>query len=252
MLKILVKKQLTEIFRAYIYDAKKNRARSKAATIGYIVFFVLLMGGVIGGMFTTLSLTMCRSMAEAGMSWFYFAIMGLMAILLGAFQNYGIQPGPQLFDTNGAMVWALIASMYIGNVMLLILYLPLVGLWVKLLNIPKSYLYAGILVFSTLGVYGMRQSAFDLVLLYAIGLLGVVMRRFDFPAAPVVVGMILGPLAEAQMRNAVAIGEGKWTIFLERPGSLTLIVIVLCVLIIPRLLRRWAAKKLRAIEAGAG
>ena len=174
------------------------------------------------------------------------------AILLGAFQNYGIQPGPQLFDTNGAMVWALIASMYIGNVMLLILNLPLVGLWVKLLNIPKSYLYAGILVFSTLGVYGMRQSAFDLVLLYAIGLLGVVMRRFDFPAAPVVVGMILGPLAEAQMRNAVAIGEGKWTIFLERPGSLTLIVIVLCVLIIPRLLRRWSAKKLRAIEGSAG
>ena len=166
------------------------------------------------------------------------------AILLGAFQNYGIQPGPQLFDTNGALVWALIASMYIGNVMLLILNLPLVGLWVKLLNIPKSYLYAGILVFSTLGVYGMRQSAFDLVLLYAIGLLGVVMRRFDFPAAPVVVGMILGPLAEAQMRNAVSIGEGKWTIFLERPGSLTLIVIVLAVLIVPRLLRRWAARKL--------
>lgn len=85
MLKLLVKKQLTEIFRAYIYDAKKNRARSKAATVGYIIFFVLLMVGVIGGMFTVLSLTMCRSMAEAGMSWFYFAIMGLMAILLGAF-----------------------------------------------------------------------------------------------------------------------------------------------------------------------
>jgi len=172
------------------------------------------------------------------------------AILLGAFQNYGIQPGPQLFDTNGALVWALIASMYIGNVMLLILNLPLVGLWVKLLNIPKSYLYAGILVFSTLGVYGMRQSAFDLVLLYAIGLLGVVMRRFDFPAAPVVVGMILGPLAEAQMRNAVAIGEGKWTIFLERPGSITLIVIILTVLILPRLLRRWAARRLAMAVSG--
>lgn len=85
MLKLLVKKQLTEIFRAYLYDAKKNRARSKAATVGYIIFFVLLMVGVIGGMFTLLSLAMCRSMAEAGMSWFYFAIMGLMAILLGAF-----------------------------------------------------------------------------------------------------------------------------------------------------------------------
>ena len=120
-------------------------------------------------------------------------------------------------------------------------------LWVQLQKIPRSYLYAGILVFSTLGVYGMRQSAFDLVLLYAIGLLGVVMRRFDFPAAPAVVGMILGPLAEAQMRNAVAIGEGRWTVFLERPGSLTLMVIVLAVLIVPRLLRRWTRRRLAAL-----
>ena len=159
------------------------------------------------------------------------------AILLGAFQNYGIQPGPQLFDTNGALVWALIASLYIGNVMLLVLNLPLVGLWVKLLKIPKPPLYAGILIFATVGVYGMRQSAFDLVLLYAIGLLGVVMRRFDFPTAPVVVGMILGPLAEAQMRNALSIGEGKWSVFLERPMSLVLLVVVAAVLVLPRLLR---------------
>src|SRR5437868_8198904 len=103
------------------------------------------------------------------------------AILLGAFQNYGIQPGPQLFTTSAALVWALIASLYIGNVMLLILNLPLVKLWVKLLKIPKPQLYAGILIFATVGAYGMRQSAFDLVLLYAIGLVGVLMRRFDFP-----------------------------------------------------------------------
>lgn len=159
------------------------------------------------------------------------------AILLGAFQNYGINPGPQLFDTNAALVWALIASLYIGNVMLLVLNLPLVGLWVKLLKIPKAPLYAGILIFATVGVYGMRQSAFDLVLLYAIGLLGVVMRRFDFPTAPVVVGMILGPLAEAQMRNALSIGEGKWGVFLERPMSLTLIIVIVLVLGLPRLLR---------------
>lgn len=159
------------------------------------------------------------------------------AILLGAFQNYGINPGPQLFDANAALVWALIASLYIGNVMLLVLNLPLVGLWVKLLKIPKPPLYAGILIFATVGVYGMRQSAFDLVLLYAIGLLGVVMRRFDFPTAPVVVGMILGPLAEAQMRNALSIGEGKWSVFLERPMSLTLIVVIVGVLGLPRLLR---------------
>jgi len=159
------------------------------------------------------------------------------AILLGAFQNYGIQPGPQLFDNNAALVWALIASLYIGNVMLLILNLPLIGLWVKLLKVPKSYLYAGILIFATVGVYGMRQSAFDLVLLYAIGLLGVVMRRFDFPTAPVVVGMILGPLAEAQMRNALSIGEGSWTVFVQRPGSIVLLAIVAAVLLLPRLMK---------------
>jgi putative tricarboxylic transport membrane protein len=159
------------------------------------------------------------------------------AILLGAFQNYGIQPGPQLFTTSAALVWALIASLYIGNVMLLILNLPLVGLWVKLLKIPKAYLYAGILIFATVGVYGMRQSAFDLVLLYGIGLVGVLMRRFDFPTAPVVVGLILGPLAEAQMRNALSIGEGKWTVFLERPGSLALLLVIAAVLIVPQLLK---------------
>jgi putative tricarboxylic transport membrane protein len=159
------------------------------------------------------------------------------AILLGAFQNYGINPGPQLFDKNAALVWALIASLYIGNVMLLILNLPLVGLWVKLLRIPKPPLYAGILIFATVGVYGMRQSAFDLVLLYAIGLLGVVMRRYDFPTAPVVVGMILGPLAEAQMRNALSIGEGKWGVFVERPVSVLLLVVIVTVLGLPRLLR---------------
>jgi len=164
------------------------------------------------------------------------------AILLGAFQNYGIQPGPQLFQTSAALVWALIASLYIGNVMLLVLNLPMVGLWVKLLKIPKPYLYAGILIFATVGVYGMRQSAFDLVLLYVIGLIGVVMRRYDFPTAPVVVGMILGPLAEAQLRNALSIGEGKWTVFLERPMSVTLLIIIVAVLVVPRLL------KLRAPE----
>ena len=157
------------------------------------------------------------------------------AILLGAFQNYGINPGPQLFDKNAALVWALIASLYIGNVMLLVLNLPLVGLWVKLLKIPKPQLYAGILIFATVGVYGMRQSAFDLFLLYAIGLLGVLMRRFDFPTAPVVVGMILGPLAEAQMRNALSIGEGHWGVFLQRPVSVLLLVIVAMVLLLPRI-----------------
>ncbi|KIQ30470.1 tripartite tricarboxylate transporter TctA [Variovorax paradoxus] len=169
------------------------------------------------------------------------------AILLGAFQNYGIQPGPQLFTTSAALVWALIASLYIGNVMLLVLNLPMVGLWVKLLKIPKPQLYAGILIFATVGAYGMRQSAFDLFLLYAIGLLGVVMRRFDFPTAPVVVGMILGPLAEAQLRNAMSIGEGSAAVFFQRPMSIALVIIVVAVLVLPRLAKRMSERKLKRL-----
>ena len=165
------------------------------------------------------------------------------AILLGAFQNYGIQPGPQLFSTSAALVWALIASLYIGNLMLLVLNLPMVGLWVKLLKIPKPQLYAGILIFATVGAYGMRQSAFDVFLLYVIGAVGVVMRRFDFPTAPVVIGMILGPLAEAQLRNAMSIGEGKWTVFLDRPVSVFLLVVIAAVLVLPRLARWHRARR---------
>ncbi|WP_341892721.1 tripartite tricarboxylate transporter permease [Variovorax sp. YR752] len=169
------------------------------------------------------------------------------AIMLGAFQNYGIQPGPQLFTTSAALVWALIASLYIGNLMLLVLNLPMVGLWVKLLKIPKPQLYAGILIFATVGAYGMRQNTFDLFLLFGIGLLGVVMRRFDFPTAPVVVGMILGPLAEANLRNAIAMGQGSPVVFFQRPESIVVIVVIVAVLVLPRLAKRMSERKLKRL-----
>jgi putative tricarboxylic transport membrane protein len=171
-------------------------------------------------------------------------------IILSAFQSYGINPGPQLFDSNAGLVWALIASLYIGNIMLLVLNLPLVGLWVKLLKIPRAPLYAGILIFATVGVYGMRQSSFDLFLMYAIGMFGVLMRRFDFPAAPVIVGMILGPMAEAQLRNAMSIGEGRWTVFLQRPAAATLLAVVIAVLVVPRILA-WRRRAGGAVATGA-
>jgi putative tricarboxylic transport membrane protein len=164
------------------------------------------------------------------------------AIMLSALQNYGIQAGPQLFTNSADLVWALIASLYIGNVMLLVLNLPLVGLWVKLLQIPRAPLYAGILIFATVGVYGMRQSAFDLFLMLGTGLLGLALRRLDFPTAPVIVGMIMGPMAEAQMRNALSIGEGRWGVFLERPVSVALLAVVLAVLALPPLWRRLARR----------
>ena len=165
------------------------------------------------------------------------------AIMLAAFQQYGLQPGPLLFESNSALVWGLIASFYIGNVMLLVLNLPLVGLWVKLLAIPKPQLYAGILVFATMGVYGMRQSPFDVFLLYVVGLIGFLMRRYGFPAAPVIVGMILGPLAEEQMRRSLSISQGSWTIFLTHGISAFFLALTVLVLVLPLLTRHLKKRK---------
>ena len=130
------------------------------------------------------------------------------AILLAAFQGYGIQPGPTLLTTESALVWTLIASLFIGNVMLLVLNLPLVGIWVKLLKIPRPYLYAGILLFASLGSYAVNAQPLDLVILLVLGLLGFVMRRFGWPVAPAVIGLILGPIAETNLRRALAISDG--------------------------------------------
>ncbi|MBP0629880.1 MULTISPECIES: tripartite tricarboxylate transporter permease [unclassified Cupriavidus] len=164
------------------------------------------------------------------------------AILLAAFQNYNLQPGPMLFQTSGDLVWGLLASLYIGNVMLLVLNLPAIGLWVRMLRVPTPLLYGGILIFAGLGAYGIRQSWFDLLLLFVVGLLGMVMRRFDFPTAPVIVGMILGPMAEKQLRNALSIGQGDWSLFIKQPISATILAMTVAVVVIPRLLRWHAAR----------
>ena len=141
------------------------------------------------------------------------------AILLAAFQQFGLQPGPLLFATQPDLVWGLIASLYIGNVMLLLLNLPLVGLWVKVLSIPRPQLYAGILVFATLGTYTLNNNVVDLILLYLIGVIGFGMRVLGVPVAPCVIGLILGPLAEAQFRRALSISQGDWTVFFTDPLS---------------------------------
>lgn len=155
------------------------------------------------------------------------------AIMLSAFQSYGINPGPQLLVSQPDLVWGLIASLYIGNVLLLVLNLPLVGLWVQVLKIPTPYLYAGILLFATIGTYGISQSVFDLALLYVIGIIGFFMRRYDFPTSPVIIGMILGPFAEQQFRRAMTISQGDLSVFVTRPISATLIAIAILALVIP-------------------
>jgi putative tricarboxylic transport membrane protein len=164
------------------------------------------------------------------------------AILLAAFQNYGIQPGPLLFQTQGALVWGLIASLYVGNVLLLVLNLPLIGLWVRVLMIPRPLLYAGILVFATLGAYSLHQSYVDLLTLYVFGLLGFMMRRWGFPVAPAVIGLILGPLAESQFRRALAISQGDPSVFFTHPISATLLALTVALVLVPwlvRVLREW-------------
>ncbi|RVJ13523.1 tripartite tricarboxylate transporter permease [Sinorhizobium medicae] len=155
------------------------------------------------------------------------------AVMLSAFQSYGINPGPQLLTSHADLVWTLIASLYIGNVMLLILNLPLVGLWVQILRIPTPYLYGGILLFATVGTYGISRSVFDLVMLYAIGLAGFFMRRYDFPTSPVIIGMILGPLAEQQFRRAMTMSQGDLSVFVARPISGSLLVLAFIALTAP-------------------
>jgi len=160
------------------------------------------------------------------------------AVLLAAFQNYGLQPGPFLFTSNPALIWGLIASLYIGNVMLLVLNLPLVGIWVQLLRIPRPQLYAGILVFAMIGVWGLAGSWLDLVVMLVVGLMGYVMRVYDFPIAPVLIGLILGPMAETQLRTALAAGQGNPLVLVSTPLSATLMIIALLFLALPPLLKR--------------
>ncbi|AZI42974.1 tripartite tricarboxylate transporter permease [Deinococcus psychrotolerans] len=159
------------------------------------------------------------------------------AILLAAFQQYGLQPGPLLFITNGDLVWGLIASLYIGNFMLLLLNLPLAPVWAKLLNIPRPFLYAGILVFSTVGIYSLNNSIFDLFLLAIFGLVGYGMRRFDFPVTPAIIGVILGPTAENFFRTAMQQSNGDYTVFATQPSSAFILVIVVLALLLPPILR---------------
>ncbi|ODS95636.1 MAG: tripartite tricarboxylate transporter TctA [Lautropia sp. SCN 69-89] len=161
------------------------------------------------------------------------------AVILSAFESYGIQPGPMLFTQQSGLVWTLIASLYIGNVILLLLNLPLVRLWVRLLSIPAPMLYAGIVVIATVGVYGASNSLFDVGLLFVFGALGYALRRFDFPVAPLVVGLILGPMMEQSMRQALTISQGEWSTFVVRPLSGSLLAIALLLLVAPKL---WALR----------
>ncbi len=159
------------------------------------------------------------------------------AMMLAGFQQYGLNPGPLLFAERPDLVWGLIASLFIANAMLLILNLPLVGLWVRLLAIPQPWLYAGILVFATMGTIAAKPSVVELMMLAVFGVMGYLMRRYDYPIAPVVIGLILGPVAEQQLRRALAISLGDPLVLVQSPMSATLLAIAFAALIAPFVMR---------------
>jgi len=171
------------------------------------------------------------------------------AVLLVAFQRYGLDPGPTLFRQDPDLIWGLIASLYIGNAMLLVLNLPLAGVWVRLLAIPRPMLYGGILVLAGLGTYGLNNSLVDLVVLYLLGGLGFAMRRFDIPVAPAVVGVILGPIAEQHFRRALQIAQGDYSTFVTRPISGTILFLAAIAVVAPPLIRAQLNGRKRRVMA---
>jgi putative tricarboxylic transport membrane protein len=167
------------------------------------------------------------------------------AILLAAFQQYGLQPGPLLFQTRPDLVWTLIASLYIGNTMLLVLNLPLAGLWARVMLIPRPLLFASVLVLASIGAYSLNRSLLDVGLMYLVGAVGLAMRVLGLPLVPAVLGLVLGPLAEQQFRRAIAISDGDLTVFVTRPISVTLLAVAAGMLLAPWLLRRRARRPRR-------
>ena len=158
-------------------------------------------------------------------------------MMLAAFQQYGIRPGPLLFQSKPDLVWGLIASLYVGNALLLILNLPLIGIWVRLLKIPRHWLFAGILCFSILGAYSLNSNVIDLVILLIVGVVGFGMRMMNVPVVPCLLGLILGPMLEYHLRRSLMANLGDPTIFLTRPISLALLLMAVAVIVVPVLMR---------------
>lgn len=149
----------------------------------------------------------------------------VMALMIGAMTIHNIQPGPQVITSNPALFWGLIASMWIGNLMLLILNLPLVGIWIKLLTVPYKWLFPSIVLFCAIGVYSTNNNVFDIWLVAVFGLLGYIFIKLKCEPAPLLLGFVLGPMMEENLRRTLLLSRGDWAVFVNRPISLTLIVL---------------------------
>ena len=171
----------------------------------------------------------------------------IMAILLGALTIYGLRPGPLLMTDNPALFWGLIASMYVGNVMLLVLNLPLIPLWVQVLRVPYGILYPIILLFCLIGSYSLNNAVGDVIIMSVFGVLGLLMKKFQFEAAPLVLALVLGPMIEDNLRQALIISGGSFAVFFTRPISGAFLAVSLLAVLFPLLRLRPAIA--RVIES---
>jgi putative tricarboxylic transport membrane protein len=158
-----------------------------------------------------------------------------IAVLMGAFIVNGLTPGPFLFQERPDLVWTVIASFFLGNIILLVLNLPFVGMWARLLRLPHQYIYVGILLFCIVGAYSLKQSLFDVWIMFGFGVIGYVLRKLDFPLAPLILGLILGPFIEGSLRTSLEMSAGDFSIFVTRPICLGLLVVAGAILTISAL-----------------
>jgi putative tricarboxylic transport membrane protein len=154
-----------------------------------------------------------------------------IAVLMGAFIINNLTPGPFLFQERPDLVWALIASFFLGNILLLVLNLPMVGLWARLLHLPYQYVSVGTLLFCVLGAYSLQQNVFDVGVMIVCGIIGYGMRKIDLPIAPLVLGLILGPFIEKSLRTSLEMSGGDFSIFYTRPLCLGLLIVGACILL---------------------
>ncbi|MEW6150724.1 MAG: tripartite tricarboxylate transporter permease, partial [Pseudomonadota bacterium] len=156
----------------------------------------------------------------------------VMALMVGAMTIHGIVPGPQVMQKQPDLVWGMIASMWIGNLMLIIINLPLVGIWVRLLRVPYRLMFPSIVIFCAIGIYSVNNAPVDVILAGVFGLVGYWLIKHDFEPAPLLLGMVLGPLMEENLRRALLISRGDWSVFLTRPLSAVLLAVAASLLVL--------------------
>ena len=149
----------------------------------------------------------------------------VMALMIGAMTLMGIQPGPQVMTSNPELFWGLITSMWVGNLMLVVLNLPLIGIWVKLLTVPYRFLFPAIMAFCAIGVYTLANSTFDVYCAAAFAVIGYLFHKLGFEPAPLILGFILGPMMEENLRRALLMARGDWSVFVTRPIAATMLAV---------------------------